>query len=472
MPASFTTGTAQRDITPNIGIELAGWAIRASGDCLARYIRDPLMVKALAVEADGNGWILISVDMGGVDAEATEAVRQAVHDVVGLAPQSVLVCCTHTHSGPTFRKLGIACTRDSLMRSTVNTAGKIGNMSTDTVDVGAAPHPAGPVDQAWREHVIQQMIEAATEAWQNRRPAKAEYGEAPVHDVASSRRRLLKDGTWADPRSRIPEADEIVHQTQIDPLVRVLTIRDAGSDRVRTVLTNYGCHPWVFSIAGVSAELPGETSKKLAAALQSDDDEPISVICTTGPQGDVTTIWSADIDSLWRTRPDETVEQSLERRTRSFEEHLDKFSDRIVAGALQAVRDATPIDIGAATSKRVELTLPTLNGYEQHPEVHTADWQRAAPPGHLLTEIQLLEFGGFAIMGLPGEPFTALGAAIREKASRPLIITALSNECSAFAYIAEAEDVERGGYEMLISPLMPGSGERLVEHAIGLLNSK
>jgi hypothetical protein len=87
-------GFAKREITPALGTPLAG---RLSfGPRRARHVRDPLFVRALHVEAGGGCLTLIAVDLVLVTARLHRAVAAAA----GLAPERLLLCATHTHSGP------------------------------------------------------------------------------------------------------------------------------------------------------------------------------------------------------------------------------------------------------------------------------------------------------------------------------------------------------------------------------------
>src|SRR5713101_1900625 len=98
--SSLRAGAAQRVITPRLGISLVGWSMRAAGDSLARYVHDDLYVKALVLQRDGRAGALIAADLVGVDAVSAERIRQGVCAQCELDPHSILICATHTHSGP------------------------------------------------------------------------------------------------------------------------------------------------------------------------------------------------------------------------------------------------------------------------------------------------------------------------------------------------------------------------------------
>jgi hypothetical protein len=232
----------------------------------------------------------------------------------------------------------------------------------------------------------------------------------------------------------------------------------------------------VFCGAGISAELAGATSAKVAADWGEDGAEPPLVLYTSGPEGDVSLIWNIDIEGVWQVRPDETSEESQQRRQEGFDRELDRLSGVLTDGVMRSIRSIGAWDSGAEVrALRQEVALPLKPGYSPRPEVLLADWQRAAPEGRHLTEVQVLQAGGCAILGLPGEPFASLGHAIRARSHRArsrvphLSITALTNDFGAICYIADREAYDQGGYEIAFSPVGRGGGEALVEGAVEAL---
>jgi hypothetical protein len=67
---------------------------------------DPLQAKALVAEAEGDRIALVGVDLIGLPREiADQAIAEASRRT-GIAPEAMLISCSHTHSGPyTFEGL-------------------------------------------------------------------------------------------------------------------------------------------------------------------------------------------------------------------------------------------------------------------------------------------------------------------------------------------------------------------------------
>lgn len=466
-------GAARRVITPPVGVSMSGWNPRASGNIRSRYVRDDLYAKALVLSAGERAWALVAVDLSGVDAVATEEIRHGAAERTGLSSDTIMVCATHTHSGPAFCPVATAYSPEDMARLTIRGDGSAPAAMGEVTTVSSSASWVGETDVEWKSRFVAQAVEAVEEAHGARRPASVGFGEARVAGVASSRRVLMSDGSWGDPRRDPVEGVRVVSRTNIDPLVRVFAVREQGTEAPLAAVINYGTHPWIFCGSGISAEIAGAASDRVANTWGRDGGEPPVVLYTSGPEGDVTPIWNVDIDAVWKTRPGEDTEESLARRERGFDRELARLGGRVAEGAMTVVRGIVGWD-GAPElrARRKEVALPLKEGYRHVDDVILADWQRDAPECHHLTEVQALWVGEGIFLGLPGEPFVSLGTEIRARSgSRRLLIAALANEFGAVSYIAEREAFEQGGYETAFTPVGPGSGEALVDGAVALLDA-
>ena len=466
-------GAATRVITPPVGVSMSGWNPRASGDIRSRYVHDDLYARALVLSSGERAWALVAVDLTGVDAVATEQIRHGAAKVTGLSPETVMVCATHTHSGPAFCPVATTYSPEDMARLTVRGDGSAPAAMGEVTAVASSASWVGETDLEWKAWFVAQAVASLEEAYVARRPAAVGFGEAPVEGVASSRRVLMSDGSWGDPRRESVEGVRVVSRAPVDPLVRVFTVREHGTKAPLAAVINYGAHPWIFCGSGISAEIAGAAADQVSETWARDGGEPPVVLYTAGPEGDVTAIWNIDIDGVWKTLPGEDPGESLARRERGFERELARLGGRLAHGAIAAIDgvahwDASP-DVWA---RRQEVALPLKAGYRHVEDVLLADWQRAAPKCHHLTEVQALGVGEGVFLGLPGEPFTSLGTAIRERSgSRQLVIAALANEFGAISYIADRKAFEQGGYETAFTPVGPGGGEALVDGAVALMNA-
>ena len=467
-------GAAQRVITPPVGVSMSGWNPRASGDIRSRYVHDDLHAKALVLSSVKRAWAVVAVDLTGVDAVTTEEIRHGAAERTGLRPDTIMVCATHTHSGPAFCPVATAYSPEDMARLTVQGDGSAPAAMGEVTTVSSSASWVGETDLDWKAWFVAQAVEAVEEAHGALRPASVGSGEARVNGVAGSRRVLMSDGSWGDPRRDPVKGVRVVSRTSIDPLVRVFAVREQGTGAPLAAVINYGTHPWIFCGSGISAEIAGAASDRVASTWGRDGGEPPVVLYTSGPEGDVTPIWNVDIEGVWRTRPGEDTEESLARRERGFDRELARLGGRVADGATSAVHGIAGWDEAPELwARRKEVALPLKAGYRHVDDVILADWQRAAPESHHLTEVQTLGAGEGVFLGLPGEPFVSLGAEIRARSGyRQLMIAALANEFGAVSYIAEREAFDLGGYETAFTPVGPGAGEALVDGAVAVLGAE
>jgi hypothetical protein len=83
-------------------------------------------------------------------------------------------------------------------------------------------------------------------------------------------------------------------------------------------------------------------------------------------------------------------------------------------------------------------------------------------------EVQTFGLGDVGIVALPGEIFVELGLEIKKKSPfKHTFILTLSN--NSIGYIPNADAFEYGAYEVEVSEIAKGQGERLVESSLRLL---
>ncbi len=466
-------GAARRVITPPVGVSMSGWNPRASGDIRARYVHDDLYAKALVLQRGDRAWGLIAVDLTGVDAVATAQIRQGAAERTGLAPDAIMVCATHTHSGPAVCPVATTYSPEDMARLTVRGDGSAPASMGEVTAVSSSASWVGETDMAWKAWFVTRAIEAVEEAWGTLRPAAVGFGQAGVEGVASSRRVLMSDGSWGDPRREPVAGVDVVSRTEIDPLVRVFTVREQETGGPLAAVINYGSHPWIFCGSGISAEVAGATADRVAEAWASAEAEQPVVLYTSGPEGDVSLIWNIDIEQVWKTRPGEDPQESLARREQGFKRELARLSRRLADGVMAAIAGVERWDVAPGMwARRQAVALPLKAGYRPVDDVLLAEWQQAAPESYHLTEVQALGAGEGAFLGLPGEPFASLGRAIQARSRfRHLLICALTNEFGAISYIGDREAYDLGGYETAFTPVGPGSGEVLVDRVVALLSA-
>src|SRR5687767_1735695 len=93
--ADLTAGAAQVDVTPPVGIPMAGYySLRG-----AEGTHDPLLAKAIVFEKDGTRAALVGLDLITTTAGLVADARKLVEDRTGIPGRNVMISATHSHTG-------------------------------------------------------------------------------------------------------------------------------------------------------------------------------------------------------------------------------------------------------------------------------------------------------------------------------------------------------------------------------------
>jgi hypothetical protein len=91
----------------------------------------------------------------------------------------------------------------------------------------------------------------------------------------------------------------------------------------------------------------------------------------------------------------------------------------------------------------------------------------AATAARLLAPVAVAQLGELGVVALPGEPYHRLGVDIRQAGLGPVLVLGYTN--GYIGYIPTRDAYASLDYEILVSPLAPGAGERLRDTASDLL---
>lgn len=198
-------GVAKVDITPDYPVRLSGYGSRRTE---SEGVAQRLWAKALAIgdQPHGGPAVLITVETCGVPGSMADEVCQRLQSR-GLRREQVVVSSSHSHTAPWLP--------------------------------GFAPFLAGesvPAEhwqrmQQYRRELTEKMVQAATQALQNRQPARLSWTQGRVAFAAN--RRVLKDGAWV--------GFGVQADGPVDERLPVLVAKDAAGKPL-AILANYACH--------------------------------------------------------------------------------------------------------------------------------------------------------------------------------------------------------------------------------------
>lgn len=251
-------GFAAADITPRLGVQLAGYGPYRNRAALK--ITAPLKARAMVVTDGARRAVLINLELCGTPRALAGKIRQAVAARIGCRAEEVLITVTHTHSGPAV-------------------GGMLG---------------WGEADPMYIETLPARAAAAAVAACAALQPVEWRHAEVPCEGIAINRE--TDRGGWQANRAVVAERLDAQWRPDrpqdTDPTLRLLAAYAGG--RLVGVLHHFGCHAVVgseqtFDLHGdfvglasawIERAFPGATAIFLPGAMG--DINPS--ICHRGPK--------------------------------------------------------------------------------------------------------------------------------------------------------------------------------------------
>ena len=441
---TLCAGFARVDITPATGIGIAGYF-------KPRYVKgvlDALELNALALQCGQTRLVLLSLDHCGVHTPEAAAIRAAAAKVCDLPVEAVYLHATHTHTAPFL---------------VVNSDDRL--------------------EQEYFDFVLHRAADAARYALDDLQPARMGYAVGSAPNIAFVRRFRMKDGSiQTNPGVNNPDIVEPIGE--VDERVNVLRFDREGTDSL--VLVNFGNHPDTVGGELVSADWPGFLRRRLEKALDN-----VRCFFFNGAQGDVNHVnvhpTAGDFNDMF-------VDFDDVSRGYGHARHM----GNVVAGAVLQVFDkVTYLDIDTlkALQKTIQISS-NMPSPEQLPEARrieelhqagrdcdipyegmmlttvVAEAERmlklADGPEHFDMKLSGIAIGTIAMIGIPGEPFTGIGRALKQAPGWTLVLpTCLTNGSDGYFPMQDAYD--EGGYEARSSPFKAGVAERIISEGTKLL---
>jgi neutral ceramidase len=426
--AGLKGGCAKVNITPPVGIPLIGSKGEPSDDVV-----DELYAKALVLSDESTTLAIVSADLLYTPLEEiTNPVREIITEKIGMPEQNVLICATHTHSGP-----------EVFTRSKVPRDGRL---------------PASEIDQSYLHVLVNKMASCVLIAHRDMQDVRIGAAKGRIPEILYNRRPKSADGsvkmafslppevtatkkinTGPDGDMKVtftlPDEQEQLEFGPIDPEVCVLRVQDLDGQIVAS-LVNFGCHPvciYPHLSTAVSADYPAYAAQVVEQA------EGGICLFALGLAGNTVPI----------------------QRGVGPRRQIGKALGGEALRRLQFVTIANDVTLQAL---KKEIKFPTKKAPTSDETVDDA------APDYVTTEIQVLRLGDIYVLGLPGEVLVEVGLEIKKRAGlEHLFLVTLSND--AIGYVCHAGAYDEGGYEPGSGTnLAKGAGEIMIREALELLN--
>jgi neutral ceramidase len=405
MTPQLHAGVARRIISPPRGIFLIGYGDRAKGNI---GVHDDLTATALVLDDGTTRIVIVALDMLTINEFVVDRVRARI------APTEVLLCCSHTHSGP----------------------------------IAYADEKSPRKNREYIDSLVENIVETVEEAQANLQPARLEYalGEGTV---GINRREQMPDGHFEIGRN--PDGPR-------DKSVQVVSVFTSEGKRLAT-LVNYACHGTVLGPDNllVSADWIGVMRDKVEKELGG---------LTLFLQGAAANI---NPDMYWEDA--HAFEKVTEQGLSVAEAVLavaGSGSEEMRGLPLKIRRAETwmPTETEVTTSRPPKnyakplLALAHLPGfmsvfadpllnqrYPWKPVIEAKDGFWSVP-----MRVNALRIGDLGLVTFGAETFTEIG--MKVKAASPAVHTlfaSVSDGC--ISYLHTEESHLEGGYEVDVAPL-------------------
>jgi len=375
MPEAMQVGCAVRDIATPLFLELYGY-----GPFLGRRnlgVRDPLRCRAASFRCGGERVLVIGNDLVTVSRSAVWAIRQGIRAAAPIPARCIMVCGSHTHSGPTVSR-GIGW---------------------------------GELDQGFRHGWVRTAIEAGLAAIADEEPVRLSAGRSPLQRVLGVNR--VREGGPTDPEIRWLRAE-----------------RPGGG--VKLLLHNHGMHGVIFGAAmrRVSADWPG-------VATQAVVDRGLAehALFLQGAAGDINTVPCCCTPEAGEVALAPLVDSYLESLQAGLDKGQPMVSDRLGAAWREVVfptKPCTPESLRQA-SAGLRQTHPDRRYLADRLEEMALYAERGGALG-VRADLQVLALGDVIVHTVPGEPFVEVGAEImrRSPGILPMVASIANGNCRYF----------------------------------------
>ena len=417
------SGFARTDITPPLGIPLAGYYEMRYAD----GVLDPLYLNALALNDGEMTVVIITADVLMIRLDVCDTLREMISESTGIPAHHIMINSLHTH---TSLRIG----------------GKVGKGSVVVSDT------------SYLDVLYRKFCDVARMAIDDMPDSTFGIGvKHATEDISFVRRYLMKDGSLkTNPSAYTP--DEIERPAAMsDNDVRLIKFVREGKNDI--ALVNFCTHPDVIGKTKISADWPGFVRRFVES-----DHQNTSCIFMNGFQGDTNHI-NYQIERKYRHRG---------------YAHSEKMG-RVIADTVNLMWDSTipQDDYRLYAEMRSVFNKCSTRGEEHYEECRkfvdkyrNGDYsEKQTPSGILLAEacriaelpeqpvyhripITCLSLGKVAFVGVGGEPFTEYGYNMRQRCPDRFIITATCAN-GGEGYLPSKTAFEQGGYEVISSHFTP-----------------
>lgn len=451
----FKAGFAEKDITPDIGMEQPG----NYGKSYHRSFHDACKVRAVVFDDGKKKVALVGLDLLFVTRNIVQETRAEIYKRCGISPDAIMIGASHSHSsGP----IGMGEPGDYAKASPL-----VKDLASNKSIVS---------DSGFIQNLKKQIVDAVVFAHANRVDAKLAVGVGHEDKVSFNRRQRMKNGLTYS-HAGVGNPDIIDYAGPIDPDVGTLGVWDLNGNLL-SVVVNFANHN-TTNPGGISANWVGAMEATIRKATGN---AALPVVFLQGACGDIT-----QVDNL------------AKYANPSAEEWWEIVGGRIgaeVYKTLLLIRRGAGRNIPLDTRQKVwniKRRVPSaakvkraLELVKQGPEKSgSVEWTfaketlmldamlKVRPEAEV--EVQTIQVGPAVFVSNPAEYFVQYALDIKKASKFPFtFVVELANGCVGYVPTEEAMGPHGGGYETRLtsySNLEVSAGRQFANTGIQLANT-
>jgi hypothetical protein len=447
--ADTRAGFAERDITPDIGMEQPGGYHKS----FHQKLHDPCKVRVALFDDGPQRVVIVGVDTLVLPRQFVLNCRKRIEEKCGIPGQCVMIAASHSHS-----------------------SGPMGMVQPGEFDHASplvqklAYQESSAANPVYLQKVENALVEAVAAANESRIDVECGFGYGIEDQVAFNRRFRMRNGeSHTHPGAGNPDIVGVAGPT--DPQVGVVGVWNKQG-KLAGCVVNFACHA-TTSPGGISANYIYYLERVVRGAMGQD----AIVVFTAGACGDLTQV---DNMTPYENRGPEAFAEFVGGRVGAEAVKvlltMDRGSKFTVASRSKTLR----IDRRKPNPERVKAALQMI----EHPDPKTDPSELTWAKETLLldakiakeptadVEVQAIQIGAAVFVANPAEYFCQYGLDIKKGSPFPVTCPVeLANGCVGYVPTEDALGKGGGGYETRLtsySNLIPTAGTTIANECIAL----
>ncbi len=426
--SALRAGGASVDITPPLGIEMAGFHRPAGKERRIEAIRQRGAARAIVLECGGDRAAIVSVDLCAVSSEVARRVQSRVAARVGIPATAVRLCATHTHSMPTLRYF----------------------------------RQWGAVSEPYMAEVESKVVEAVGRAAEDLAPASLRLGKARARGANHNR---TTKSYKTDEQFTATSTDE---ERWLDTTLHALLFERTGG-KENLLWYHFSAHPVCYADEQAGPDWPGTVARLVRENFH------LEASFLQGHIGDV----NPGDGSPWRGDIEETTGAVYRALSAAIDQAQPLSTKR-----LQTVTRCCKLPLDLA------LFRQWLEAYRRDPSKCSSgpwvdagfakDWfeanaNRKVEEDHLEIPLSAIRLGDVALLFHPAELYSYYGLAIRRDSPFPnTLVVGYTDDL--IGYLPDPKAYQAGEYSAItvpriidLPPFRPDAARTLTTAAVELL---